>query len=169
MEVRLATLADCAAMGRGMATVVAEGEGRWLATEVSTPKQLERRFRDAIDDHRHRVFVLADGAVVVGALDLHPTPTAGVLTLGMWVIADWRGRGGGRMLLEAAIAGRPAGVHKIELEYFVGNEAAERLYTATGFQREGLRRAHLRRRDGHLASTVIMARLFPEADPLSTP
>ena len=33
---------------------------------------------------------------------------------------------------------------------------------------EGLRRDHYRRNDGKLHSSVIMARLFPEADPSSS-
>jgi len=149
-------------MGRAMAEVVDEGEGRWLATEEATPEELTQRFREALEGEGHHLFVLADGAEVVGSLGLHPTQTEGVLGLGMWVRAPWRRRGGGRMLIEAALAARPPGVHKIELEFFPGNEAAERLYEAAGFEREGVRRDHLRRRDGRLASTVIMARLFPD-------
>ncbi len=67
------------------------------------------------------------------------------------------------MLLEAAIDARPADVHKIELEVWPHNEAAIALYERLGFEREGLRRDHYRRRDGHLHSSVIMARLFPDA------
>jgi hypothetical protein len=38
---------------------------------------------------------------------------------------------------------------------------------AIGFEREGLRRDHYRRRDGKLHSSVITARLFPDAIPRS--
>jgi RimJ/RimL family protein N-acetyltransferase len=162
VEVRTATIGDCEAIGRGMAEVVVEGEGRWLATESASAAELAERFRDSIEAEDHLVFVLADGEEIVGALGMHPTRTAGVLSLGMWIRRPWRRRGGGRELIEAAIAARPADVHKIELEFFPGNEAAERLYESMGFEREGVRRDHLRRRDGTLASTVIMARLFPD-------
>jgi putative acetyltransferase len=67
------------------------------------------------------------------------------------------------MLLEVAIEARPADVHKIELEVWPHNEAAIGLYERFGFEREGLRRDHYRRNDGKLHSSVIMARLFPEA------
>ncbi len=67
------------------------------------------------------------------------------------------------MLLDAAIEARPADVHKIELEVWPDNEAAIRLYEGAGFEREGLRRDHYRRRDGRLHSSLIMARLFPDA------
>jgi RimJ/RimL family protein N-acetyltransferase len=145
-----------------MAEVVEEGDGRWLATEVASAEELERRFHDAFEEGGHKLLVLVDGDEIVGSLGLHPTRTEGVLALGMWVPAPWRRRGGGRRLIEAAIAARPADVHKIELELFPGNEAAERLYESMGFEREGVRRSHLRRRDGRLASTVLMSRLFPD-------
>ncbi len=64
------------------------------------------------------------------------------------------------MLAEAALASRPADVHKIELEVFPDNEAAIGLYRSLGFEEEGLRRDHYRREDGSLRSALIMARLF---------
>ncbi|HEX2163218.1 MAG TPA: N-acetyltransferase, partial [Thermoanaerobaculia bacterium] len=86
--------------------------------------------------------------------------TAGVVAIGMWVLPSHRRRGGGRMLMEAALASRPEEVHKIELEVFPENEAAIALYRRMGFEEEGLRREHYRRRDGSLRSALIMARLF---------
>jgi putative acetyltransferase len=65
------------------------------------------------------------------------------------------------MLMEAALAARPADAHKIELEVFPDNEAAIGLYRSFGFEEEGLRRDHYRRRDGSLRSALVMARLFP--------
>ncbi len=64
------------------------------------------------------------------------------------------------MLLEAALAVRPADLHKIELEVFPDNAAAIGLYRSFGFEEEGLRRAHYRRLDGSLRSVLLMARLF---------
>jgi ribosomal protein S18 acetylase RimI-like enzyme len=91
---------------------------------------------------------------------MHSTQTPGVLSLGMWVAPEHRGRGGGRMLMEAALAARPEHVHKIELEVWPDNEGAIALYRKLGFEEEGLRRDHYRRRDGSLRSSLIMARLF---------
>jgi GNAT superfamily N-acetyltransferase len=67
----------------------------------------------------------------------------------------------GRLMF--ALEDPEAEVHKIELEVWPHNEAAIALYERLGFEREGLRRDHYRRRDGRLHSSVIMARLFPEA------
>lgn len=135
-------------------------EARWLATESSaSAEELAGRFQRAIEDG-HFLFVLEDGEELVGALGMHPSQARGVLSLGMWVLPAWRGRGGGRMLMDAALDARPAGVHKLELEVFPDNEAAIDLYRAMGFEEEGLRRDHYRRADGTLRSALIMARLF---------
>ena len=42
------------------------------------------------------------------------------------------------------------------------NEPAVALYSSAGFEREGLRRDHYRRRDGSLRSSVLMARLLSD-------
>lgn len=158
MEVRPAAIVDSGPLGRGMKQVV--DEGVWLATEAgATEADLAARFRLALEDG-HPLFVLEDGGEIVGCVGLHPAPADGVLALGMWILAPWRGRGGGRLLIDAALGARPADVHKIELEVFPENEAAIGLYRAAGFEQEGLRRDHYRRRDGSRRSAVIMARLF---------
>ena len=159
MEVRAAKLEDCAALARGMRAVVEEGS--WLATEGSTPvEDIEQRFRAAVEWEGHVLLALEEEGDLVGALGMHPTQADGVLSLGMWILPPWRGRGGGRMLVEAALAARPRHVHKIELEVFPENEAALALYRSSGFEQEGLRRDHYRREDGSLRSTLLMARLF---------
>ncbi len=52
---------------------------------------------------------------------------------------------------------RSCGAHKISLEVWTDNARAISLYAAAGFEVEGLRRDHYRRRDGRLRSTLIMA------------
>jgi len=157
MHVRDATFEDCDAIGAGMKVVV--DEGRWLATEAATAEGLAERFRQVILEG-DPLLVLEERGGIIGALGLHSTEAAGVLSLGMWVLPAHRGRGGGRMLMEAALAERPEDVHKLELEVWPDNEAAIALYRKLGFEEEGLRRDHYRRRDGSLLSSLIMARLF---------
>jgi putative acetyltransferase len=157
MRVRVATSGDCERMGRGMKVVV--DEDRWLATESSTTAaELAGRFHRAIEDG-HFLFVLEDGEELVGSLGMHPIQERGVLSLGMWILPASRGQGGGRMLMEAALAARPAAVHRLELEVFPDNEAAISLYRSMGFEDEGIRRDHYRRQDGSLRSSLMMARL----------
>jgi RimJ/RimL family protein N-acetyltransferase len=158
VQVRDATFEDCDAIGAGMKVVV--DEGVWLATEEAAAAELAERHRTAILAGEP-VFVLEDRGAIVGCLGLQPS-AAGVQYLGMWILPSHRGSGGGQMLIEAALAERPDDVHKIELEVFPENEAAVALYRKLGFQEEGLRRSHYRRKDGSLRSALIMARLFPE-------
>jgi putative acetyltransferase len=157
MHVRDATFDDCDEIGAGMKVVV--DEGVWLATEGATELELANRFRQAILEG-DQVLVLEEEGGIVGALGLTSTPAPGVAALGMWILPSHRGRGGGRRLLEAALADRPDDVHKIELEVFPENEAAITLYRRLDFEEEGLRRDHYRRRDGSLRSALVMARLF---------
>ena len=166
MRVRPVTEADFEELARGFKVVV--DEKRWVAIQPPISEaELVENLRGRIEEGR-LLFTLEDpdaegGPALVGHIDLHPTRIEGVWAFGMWVLPGLRGKGGGRMLLEAAIDARPAGVHKIELEVWPHNEAAIRLYERAGFQREGLRRDHYRRRDGRLHSSLIMARLFPDA------
>jgi ribosomal protein S18 acetylase RimI-like enzyme len=160
MQVRPANFDDCGPIARGMKVVV--DEGRWLATESSAAvEDLEQRFRASVEWEGHFLFVLEDGGERVGALGMHPSAVDGVLSLGMWILPGCRGRGGGRMLMDAALAAVPSGAHKIELEVFPDNAAAISLYRDFGFEEEGLRRDHYRREDGTLRSALIMARLLP--------
>jgi RimJ/RimL family protein N-acetyltransferase len=161
MEVRPATIEDCAAIARGMKVVV--DEGRWLATEPgASAEDLEQKFRTSVEWDGHFLFVLEDDGELAGAIGLHPSDADGVLALGMWVLPDQRGRGGGRLLIDAALEARPPDAHKIELEVFPDNAAAIELYRSVGFEQEGLRRDHYRRADGTLRSAVLMARLFDD-------
>lgn len=157
---RPATEEDCETIGAEMKVVVEEG--RWLATEEAGTEELAERHRAALAAGE-RLYVLEDEGEVVGCLGLYRR-LAGVEHLGMWVLPTHRGRGGGRMLMEAAIAERPPDVHKLELEVWPENEVAVGLYRSIGFEEEGLRRSHYRRRDGSLRSALIMARLFVDED-----
>jgi RimJ/RimL family protein N-acetyltransferase len=166
MRVRPVTPADFEELARGFKVVV--DEERWVAVQPPvTVAELADGMRARLDEGR-LMFALEDpdaegGPALLGHIDLHAGRIEGVWSFGMWVLPEARGKGGGRMLLEAAIAARPADVHKIELEVWPHNEAAIALYERLGFEREGLRRDHYRRRDGNLYSSVIMARLFPDA------
>jgi RimJ/RimL family protein N-acetyltransferase len=169
MRVRPATPEDAAELGRALK--VAVDEERWLGIQPPvTDEEMAERIRDAMAEERTFFALEDDGAgagpgPLVGVIDLRPTRVTGVASIGMWILPGHRGKGGGRMLLEAAIESRSPEVHKIELEVWPHNEAAIALYERSGFQREGLRRDHYRRRDGRLHSSLIMARLFPDAVP----
>jgi RimJ/RimL family protein N-acetyltransferase len=87
-----------------------------------------------------------------------PETVPGVRSIGMAILAEARGQGGGRALLTAVKDhARETEAHKISLEVWIDNSRAIALYAAEGFEVEGLRRDHYRRRDGSLRSTLIMA------------
>ena len=81
--------------------------------------------------------------------------------IGMMVAKEWRGRGVGSALMEAAIAwAREEGLHKLSLDVFPHNEAAIALYRKFGFVEEGRRVKQYRRRNGELWDGVEMGLLL---------
>jgi RimJ/RimL family protein N-acetyltransferase len=140
-------------------------EERWIATEppVDTA-EFAGRVRGMIDGG-DVLWVLEDDERIVGTLGLHRTSVAGVMSLGMCIVEDARGRGGGRAFMEAALDhARASRLHKVDLEVWPDNARAIALYESFGFEVEGKRRRHYRRRDGRLRSSLIMARLL-ETEP----
>jgi RimJ/RimL family protein N-acetyltransferase len=147
-------------MARVMAAVAEE---ELIATEP--PVDLEaraQRFREVIEgEGPAAAWVLEEGGRVVGNAGVHESGAPGVLSLGMAILLEARGRGGGRALLEAIVEhARSCGAHKLELEVWPDNAAVIGLYPAAGFEVEGFRRDHYRRRDGSLRSAILMARLL---------
>ena len=85
----------------------------------------------------------------------------GVGELGMLVAHDWRGRGVGSALLEAAIEwARERELHKLSLGVFTHNEPAIALYRKFGFVEEGRRVKHFRRANGELWDAFEMGLLL---------
>jgi RimJ/RimL family protein N-acetyltransferase len=164
LTVRRATPQDAEAFAAVVAEVAAEE--RWIATEPPVDvAAFAERVRATIAQGEDALWVAEDDRRVVGTLGLHATRAKGVLSLGMCLVERARGRGGGRALLTAALEHAAAApVHKVELEVWPDNERAIGLYRAFGFEVEGERRLHYRRRDGSLRSSLIMARLLPADD-----
>jgi [ribosomal protein S18]-alanine N-acetyltransferase len=158
--VREARSEDAEAMARVIAAVAEEG---LIATEppVDIAARAER-LRGAIEGVGAAAgWVLEDGGRQVGNAAVRESEAPGVLSLGMAILPEARARGGGRALLEAIIDhARACGAHKLELEVWPDNAPAIGLYTSAGFEVEGFRRDHYRRRDGSLRSALLMARLL---------
>jgi putative acetyltransferase len=77
--------------------------------------------------------------------------------IGMLVHRDWRGRGVGSALVQAAIdRARDRGLHKLCLEVFAHNTAAIGLYRKFGFVVEGRRSRQYRRASGELWDSIMM-------------
>lgn len=85
----------------------------------------------------------------------------GFAEIGMAVRREWRGRGVGSALLDAAEEwARGNGVHKLSLDVFVHNERAIGLYRKHGFVEEGRRVKHYRRKSGELWDSLEMGKLL---------
>lgn len=86
--------------------------------------------------------------------------------IGMAVHDAWQGRGIGTTLMVAVLdlADRWLNLSRIELQVFVDNEPAVRLYRSMGFAVEGTQ-ARFAFRDGQFADVYAMARLHPPDAP----
>jgi putative acetyltransferase len=164
--IRRADLDDVTDASQVVAAVAEEG---FLGAQP--PVDLEDRakqFRELVERGGPAgVWVLEDddGHVVGHAAVQESVP--GVLSIEMAILPEARGRGGGRALVRAVQEhAKASGAHKVSLEVWTDNARAIALYAAAGFEVEGLRREHYRRRDGSLRSTLIMAwRVPPREDP----
>jgi L-phenylalanine/L-methionine N-acetyltransferase len=161
-RVRRAEPGDAAALVELARAVGAEPEG-WLVTNGD--------WRTAADEGRYvratrrspdaAVLVAESADGIVGRLSIARDPypaSRHVADLGVMVARDFRRRGAGRALMEAAEEwARRVGIRKLELHVFPHNEGAIAFYTRLGYVREGLRRAHYRRA-GEYLDAVLMAK-----------
>jgi RimJ/RimL family protein N-acetyltransferase len=142
-------------------------EGGWLGIEVPFDRDARRlRFADWTAGESSTVLVAdagpatgpATGPGVVGYISIE-IARYGVADIGMLLVPGWRGRGLGTMLLTAAIDWATVNrAHKVSLEVWPHNSAAIELYRRAGFEEEGRRRRHYRRRNGEIWDAVIMGR-----------
>jgi RimJ/RimL family protein N-acetyltransferase len=139
-------------------------EGRWIGAEPPLDRDGRIGGWTALADGGAMFVAEIEGHVVGAAgLDWHGRCGSGLLSLGMWVAPEHRGRGAGSALLDACIAwARTEGAHKITLEVWPHNEPAIALYRKAGFEEEGYLREQWRRRNGELWDSMVMGlRLGP--------
>ena len=149
--VRPAVPGDARAMAESFAAVAEERDG--IATEP--PVDIEERaalFARSMDGS----VVAVAGGRIVGFLHVEAS-RHGFGEFGMLVDRDWRGRGVGSALIQAAIGwARSQGLHKLCLEVFAHNAAAIAVYRKSGFVEEGRRVKQYRRANGELWDSIIM-------------
>jgi len=138
-------------MAELFAAVAAERSG--IATEP--PVDVEERAALFARTAPGSVVALAGGQLV-GFIHVEAS-RHGFGEFGMLVDRDWRGRGVGSALVQAAIGwARDQGLHKLCLEVFAHNAAAIALYRKSGFVEEGRRIRHYRRANGELWDSIVM-------------
>jgi RimJ/RimL family protein N-acetyltransferase len=162
LTIRHAEPGDAARLVELARAVGAEEEG-WLITGGEWRSAAEeRRYLRSIRRHPHAaVLVAEEDGTIVGRLsiarDLHPA-SEHVADVGLLVARDFRRRGAGTALMEKAEEwARSAGIRKLELHVFPHNEPAIALYEGLGYEREGFRRRHYRRR-AELLDAILMAK-----------
>jgi RimJ/RimL family protein N-acetyltransferase len=149
VEIRRAEDVDRHPLALLFARVAEERDG--IAAEP--PVDVERR---AANWELDRTFVAIAAEEAVGVIFVIETPF-GFGEIGMFVAADWRGRGVGTALVVAAIDwARARGLHKLTLSVFPHNEAGIALYRKFGFVEEGLHPKHIRRSNGELWDLLDM-------------
>jgi L-amino acid N-acyltransferase YncA len=124
-----------------VARIYAEGIATGHATFETEVPRWERWDASHLADHR---LVALSGEEVVGWAALSPVSDrcvyGGVVEESVYVADGARGRGVGRALLEALIAGaEAAGIWTIQTGIFPENEASVRLHERVGFRIVGIR------------------------------
>ena len=149
--VRPAQAGDARATAELFAAVAAERNG--IATEP--PVDIEERAGVFARSAAGSVVAVARGQVV-GMLHVEAS-RHGFGEFGMCVGRDWRGRGVGSALVQAAAGwARGQRLHKLCLEVFAHNTAAIALYRKSGFTEEGRRVKQYRRANGELWDSIVM-------------
>jgi ribosomal protein S18 acetylase RimI-like enzyme len=151
LAVRPAAAGDARAMAEIFAAVAEERDG--IATEP--PVDIEERAALFARSTGESVVAVA-GSQLVGMLHVKVSQH-GFGEIEMLVDRDWRGRGVGSALVQAAIGwARGQGLHKLCLEVFAHNTTAIALYRKFGFVEEGRRTQQYRRASGELWDSIVM-------------
>lgn len=133
-----------------------------LQLPYPTTESWRKRLTEGAEGVFHLV-ACVDGEVV-GNLGLITSPHSPrrrhVGSIGMAVRDDWQGKGIGTALMQAVIdlADNWLNLTRLELDVYIDNEPAIRLYKKFGFVTEGTRLGFAYR-DGQFVDTYMMARL----------
>lgn len=139
-------------------------EKKYLASTEGFPLETTRAFVEIIEKNDLAQFYALKDGIVIGWCDILPKSFEGmkhVGSLGMGVLAEYRGKGIGSRLIETTIqhAKTRNGIEKIELEVFESNTNAIKLYEKYGFVYEG-KRFKARKLDGKYDNIILMAKFL---------
>ena len=155
VEIRAMTAADWPSVEQIYGEGIATGD----ATFETAPPSWQDFDSTRFPGHR---LVAVDDEEVVGWIALAPTSSracyAGVAEHSVYVAADARGRGIGRALLDALLAGADAdGIWTIQTSVFPENLATLALHQRAGFRLVG-RRERIAQLDGVWRDTLLLER-----------
>ena len=129
-------------------------------TQLRTPADIEGWF-----DGVHPIVVLEqdnNGVIAFASTSVYRNRAcyAGIAEFSVYVRRDWRGRGAGRVTLEALLHNvEEVGFWKLVSRVFVENTASRALLRAFGFREVGVYEKHAQL-DGVWRDVVIVERLF---------
>lgn len=146
-------------------------ERKWLgAVQAHPPEEVQQYWNRQIAEDVPAFFAL-DGQRVVGFINIDPQQREGIRhrgQLGMGVHVDYRGRGIGTRLMEAAIdKARQKGLIRVDLGVYASNPTAIALYKKFGFVEEG-RIVKGRYLDDRFDDIIQMGLIFAENLPPTT-
>jgi L-amino acid N-acyltransferase YncA len=155
VEVRAMTAEDWPAVE----AIYAEGIATGHATFETTTPSWDEFDRGRHRDHR---FVAVEDGDVLGWAALSPTSSrpcyAGVAEHSVYVASAARGRGVGRVLMEALLESADAGgIWTVQTSIFPENEASLALHERVGFRVVG-RRERIAQLDGAWRDTLLLER-----------
>ncbi len=122
-------------------------EKQYLAQFSAPPLERTIEFVTAGIAENVSQFVALNDNRIVGWADIFPDKSAAMThsgSLGIGVVSEYRGRGIGKILLVSCIKkARENGILRIVLHVRADNEKAIALYTAVGFQTEGVMKNYM--------------------------
>lgn len=138
-------------------------EKAYLGLVSLPPFDPERALPNRMIARNWPMYCALDEGRVVGWVDIIPNEVPECAhrgTLGMGLLASYRGRGLGSRLLEAAQAHAPeSGLTKVELAVYTSNVSAISLFLKFGFTEAGMWRDY-RRLDGVTYDALLMERFL---------
>jgi L-amino acid N-acyltransferase YncA len=151
------------------AAVISRIYNEGIADRLGTFETRERSAEDVREwfDGRHPIVVVGDATDAIVAFastsSYRSRPCyAGVAEFSVYVARSARGRGAGRVAMNAILdAARAAGFWKLVSRVFVENAASRRLLDSVGFREVGIYQKHAQL-DGVWRDVVIVERLIPE-------
>ena len=161
ITIRRATLDDAEALQR----IFAQPRALWGTLQVPYASAEQRRKRLAELNNSAYPLVAVVAGECIGQLTLHTTQSSSPRrrhagAFGMAVRDDYHGRGVGTALMVACLdlADNWLNLHRVDLDVYVDNEPALRLYKKFGFVIEG-RLVDFAFRDGEYADVFVMGRI----------
>lgn len=150
----------------------APGEFQWFGFRTAKANEIERRWADdglLGADSSTLVVAVEDGSCA-GDVNWRPVGETGNLEIGIWLFAEYRGRGIGteaqRQLVDYLFATTP--VHRLQAGTELDNVAEQRALERVGFRREGVARG-LYFRDGRWRDSVLYGLLRDDPRAASGP